>query len=157
MSFRLGDDIIDSRDIISRIEELESERDDLICAFDELQLELDDCDGDDLDEKSDLEEKVLVAEHAIDEWNDDNGDELKSLKTIEGEFSGYGGDWKYGETLIEDGHFEDYARELAEEVCDMRKASSWPFSCIDWEEAADELKHDYMSVDVDEYTYWMRA
>ena len=60
---------------------------------------------------------------------------------------------------IEDSDFEDYAQELAEEVCaDWRliRDSRWPFSCIDWEKAADELKVDYTEFEWQGYTYWTR-
>ena len=35
--------------------------------------------------------------------------------------------------------------------------SNWPFNCIDWEKAAEELQQDYMSIDFDGVTYWMRS
>lgn len=89
-------------------------------------------------------------------FSDQSKDEYEALKELENEFSGYG-DWDHGETLILDSHFEDYAIELAEETCCIENSNQWPFSCIDWEKAADELKHDYVSADAGGYTYWMRA
>ena len=66
---------------------------------------------------------------------------------------------KDGIFAIEDSDFEDYAQELAEEVCaDWRliRDGRWPFSCIDWEKAADELKVDYTEFEWQGYTYWTR-
>ena len=157
MRFNLGDDTIDSRDIIKRIDELEDERTDLETSVEEATVNYNALDGtEEEDERSDVEHEMEIAQEALKEWDSDYGDELKNLKIIADEFAGYG-DWKYGETLIEDGHFEDYARELAEDCCDMKNANSWPFTCIDWKDAARELQYDYTSVDVDGYTYWMRA
>ena len=42
-------------------------------------------------------------------------------------------------------------------LCSRRSESLWPYSCIDWEQAAEELQQDYMSVEFDGVTYWMRA
>jgi len=53
--------------------------------------------------------------------------------------------------------FEDYAREQAEDMYGKElKSSKWPFNCIDWSEAADELMSDYLSVDFDGETYYYR-
>lgn len=60
---------------------------------------------------------------------------------------------------VEDSDFEDYAQELAEDVCDdwrLIRDNRWPFSCIDWEKAADELKADYTSIEWQGWTYWTR-
>ena len=32
----------------------------------------------------------------------------------------------------------------------------WPNTCIDWDQAAGELKMDYSAVDFDGVTYWIR-
>jgi len=154
--FNLGDNIIDSRDVIKRIEELESDLADLKQAVDDAKENVESWKGYEefADELEDAKTEIKEAEAALEEWDDK--DEYEALKQLENEFSGYG-DWDHGETLILDSHFEDYARELAEETCDMKNSNQWPFSCIDWEEAANELKGDYVSADADGYTYWMRA
>jgi len=76
------------------------------------------------------------------------------LQALEAEAEGYS-DWRHGAQLIADSYFEKYAQELAEELGQV--SDSWPFSCIDWEKAADELKQDYTSVDFDGVTYWVRS
>ena len=118
------DDLIDSRDVIARIEELES---------------------------------------SIESASEDNGTpdedevtELAALKALEAEASGYAADWTYGETLIRDSYFEDYARDLAEDIGAIDKDAKWPNTCIDWEQAARELQQDYTSVEFDGVTYWIR-
>ena len=154
--FNLGDNIIDSRDVITRIEELEGDLNDLKQAVEDAKENVRSWEGDEerADELEDAKTELKEAEAALEEWYDK--DEYDALKELENEFSG-NGDWDHGETLILDSHFEDYARDLAEDICDMKKCDQWPFSCIDWEQAANELKHDYMSADADGYTYWMRA
>lgn len=38
----------------------------------------------------------------------------------------------------------------------MKDANRWPFTCIDWDKAAQELQMDYTSVEFDGITYWVR-
>ena len=113
------EDIIDSRNIIERIEDLEG----YDCA--------------DLD--------------------DDERNELKALKELASEASGYASDWPYGETLIRDTYFKDYAMELADDIGAINSDASWPNTCIDWDQAARELQMDYTCIDFDGVDYWIRA
>lgn len=64
---------------------------------------------------------------------------------------------------MRDSHFTDYAQELAEDCCpyprnspEMKALESWPYRCIDWEKAADELRQDYTSIDIRDETYRYR-
>ena len=150
-------DVIDSRDIIARIDELESEQTDLQDSLDEAEEELESLDEDATNqERMERENAAREAEGALKTFNDDYGEELKVLKSIADECEGYG-DWSYGEILINEEHFEDYARELAEDIGAIPKDSKWPCTCIDWEQAAEELKADYTSVDFNGTTYYMRT
>jgi hypothetical protein len=63
----------------------------------------------------------------------------------------------HGETLIRDSYFEEYAQELAEDLGYLQKNVSWPYDCINWEQAARELQQDYTSADFDGVTYWLRS
>lgn len=129
------DDIIDSRDVIGRIEELESTRADLAQAVE---------DGE-------------VSADAVETWDEDEeGEELKALKALVEEASGYSPDWQYGATLIRDSYFQTYAEELAEDCGMIPAGLAWPCTCIDWERAARELQMDYTSVEFDGVTYWVR-
>lgn len=38
---------------------------------------------------------------------------------------------------------EDFAREMAEQLGSLEKDPAWPYTCIDWEQAAKELMYDY--------------
>lgn len=116
------DDIIDSRDVIARIEELESEF------------------------EAELEEDPKA----------EPSDELDILRKLAQQCEGYG-DWRHGEALIRESHFEDYAQQLAEDIGAIKTDAGWPYTCIDWEQAAKELAMDYMEVDFDGVTYLMRS
>lgn len=135
------EDIIDSRDVIARIEELE-EIHAAECAFDSD----DNCPTDDKDhEHVDCPDFI---EH----------EELNALKALADEASGYAEDWLYGATLVRDSYFEQHARDEADSIgaIDHRQEYRWPFTCIDWEKAADELKQDYTEVLFDDVAYWIR-
>lgn len=111
-----AEDIIDSRDIIERINELS-------------------------------EDDSRTAEET---------EELAALQTLAEEASGYAPDWEYGETLIRDSYFEDYARQLAEDIGAVKDDATWPNNCIDWARATRELQSDYTAVDFAGVTYWIR-
>lgn len=135
------DNVIDSRDIISRIEELQAERDSLENAV----------------EISRKKTKAKAELAAFDE--SDEGKELTMLTALAEECSDYAPDWQYGETLIRDTYFKTYAEELANEcgMIDPKLVNTWPYTCIDWERAARELQYDYAQVDFDGVEYWVRS
>jgi hypothetical protein len=110
------EDVIDSRDVIERIEELTY--DDYI-----------------RDESEDAELTALVA--------------------LAQQGENYSEDWPHGATLIRYSYFKTYAQELADDVCE-NKPTEWPWTCIDWEQAARELSYDHTSIDFDGVDYWIR-
>lgn len=130
---------IDSRDVIERLNELESAASegpsDLGCAY---------CGEGSM---PDSEFESLCSDHA---------DELRILRSFAEQGEGFS-DWQYGETFIPDSDFTDHARELAEDIGAIHKDGEWPTLHIDWEAAADALRMDYMSIEVDGETYWGRA
>lgn len=121
-----ADDLIDSRDIIARIAELEAER----------------------DERDGEEYEAWQAS--------EDADELAALCNLRDEASQYAADWEYGETLIRDSYFAEYAQQLAGDIGAIIPPASWPLTYIDWDAAADALKQDYIQVDFDGITYWIR-
>lgn len=48
--------------------------------------------------------------------------------------------------LIHEDHFVDHARDTAEELLGVN-TSEWPYTCIDWEDAARDLRVDYDCVE----------
>lgn len=159
------ENVLDSRDIIARIEYLESERESLTDEVDTAQETLNDLDAADFEEVSAFEEaeqaakdELATAQANVKDWDEsDEGQELAKLKEFAEEAEGYASDWRHGAPLIHEAYFEDYARELAEDLGDYNsKNARWPHTCIDWAQAAEELKQDYTSVDFDGETYWVR-
>jgi DNA repair exonuclease SbcCD ATPase subunit len=149
------DDIIDSRDVIARIEELESELETLTDAVDEAREALTALD--DLNTAEELEEAedtLKDAESDLADW--DGEEELKTLKALADQCEGCG-DWGHGESLIRDSYFEEYAEQLADDIGAIDRNAKWPVNCIDWEKAARELQYDYTEVDFDGEAYWIRA
>ena len=124
----LSADIIDVRDIIARVEELAN---DLTTYSAEAHANPD-----------------LVAEHAV------LCAILADIKGLAGDEQ-WEGDW-YPVTLIRDSYFRTYAEELADDIGAIPRDAGWPMTCIDWEQAARELRYDYSGVDIDGVTYWTR-
>jgi hypothetical protein len=121
-------DILDSRDVIKRIAELESDRD----SFEP--------------EDGETWPEAFPEEAA----------ELEALEALAKEGEG-SADWNHGETLSRDSYFEDYARELADDIGAIKSDAGWPNSFIDWKAAAEALQVDYFNVDFDGVTYWIRG
>lgn len=120
--------VIDSRDLVNRVEYLES-----LATYDmdsgEYYVTDDGMDDDEREERAMLRDAL-----------DEIGEEASS-----------------GVTLIADDYFEKYAQEYAEDVFSGDvKIDSWPFNRIDWEAAAEDLKVDYTSIEIDGDTYWYR-
>lgn len=158
------DDVIDSRDVIAAIEEIEQEIADLAKAEEiaECREEIDDLDADDPDDAEQITElgKRLDALLLEAQQNADAiaelREELAPLAELAEQASGYAADWDHGETLIRDSYFKEYAQELAEEIGAINADASWPNSCIDWDQAARELQQDYTAVSFDGIDYWIR-
>ena len=123
-----SDDIINVRDIIARVEELED------------AVSQDDIDA--LVRSDDATELVALRE-LLGELRGYGGDEQ------------WRGDW-YPVTMIRDSYFKRYAMELADELGAVPADAGWPCTCIDWDQAARELQWDYSSVEFDGVTYWYR-
>jgi hypothetical protein len=169
-----GCDIIDSRDIIERIEELEGE---IIGATVTWTI---DGDGEEpaqgevqgVEEnaeggvclvvtptRKDVDTDVRLFVEDTDLPNDsDDLSELLMLRALVKELDSTAGESAHhGITMIRDSYFEDYARELAEDIGAIDRNATWPNNYIDWEAAADALKTDYSTVDFDGIEYWVRA
>lgn len=65
-------------------------------------------------------------------------------------------DWEHGVTLIHEAYFEIYAKDLAWDIGAVSSDHEWPLTCIDWDQAAQELLCDYTPVKFNGVTYWYR-
>lgn len=108
--------------------------------MDDLQTELDDA----KEEEGEEFDEVFWSEEIS---------ELKELKALFAEV----GDPEDEPTLILEHYFEQYARELAEDIYGGDKFEGWPFDYIDWAQAAEALEQDYTSYEIDGYTYLQRS
>lgn len=153
-----SDDVIDSRDVEKRLDELTAEQAALIDALDEARSALDDVPADDDAKRVLLEQERDAAQAALDAWNDDDdtGGELARLTALRDQAAGYCPDWQYGATLVRDSYFKAYAQAFAEDIGAIPKDNAWPCTCIDWDQAADELRQDYTAVEYGCVTYWVR-
>lgn len=133
--------IIDSRDVIARIESLESELTDAHEA---------EGNGGEFDDW--LKNASEDCEHTLLE----SVEELLTLRALAEEGSG-SPDWPHGEALIRDSYFTEYAEQVADDIGAIDRNSTWPLCHIDWNAAADSLKQDYMNVEFGDVTYWIRA
>jgi hypothetical protein len=118
-----SDDVIDVRDVIAKIEEME-------------------------EREGGAEDHEMCIE-------------LRRLRSLMEDLKGYGGDeqWRgdwYPLQLIHDSYFETHAQELAEDCGMIERDAKWPYTCIDWKQAARELRGDYSSVEFEGVTYWYR-
>lgn len=130
-------DLIDSREVIDRIEEL--------------RQEWADATSDDPDDYALSGDDWLVG------LSEDERDELEALQALASEAENYAADWRYGATLIHNDYFETYAQQLAEDLGLIDSEASWPSYCIDWERAASDLQMDYTSIDFGGETYWVHS
>jgi len=125
-------DVLDSRDIIARIEELEDDRDNFIADNEEMEMPP--------------------------SWEDENqedAEELKNLTTLQDELGGYCEDWKYGTTLIREDYFEEYVQDMLEDIGELPKDLP-SYIVIDWDKTAYNVRQDYTSGEFDGITYWAR-
>jgi hypothetical protein len=146
-----SDNVIDIRDVIDRIEELELERDEFI---------LNETQSDDSSSWGELSEEEAKAEE---KWNEtDEGIELKNLSSLMEKFRGYGGDehWRgdwYPITLIRDSYWEEYCKDMVKDIGDLPDdIPSYLYNNIDWKGVAEDLQVDYTSGEFDGVTYWAR-
>lgn len=162
------EDVIDSRDVIKRISDLESLLSETCGWCDDPITPAEDDSG--VWESDSTEggpearrfcgaspdgDRHQPADEAGDTYEDER-EELSQLRELAEEASGYAADWEHGEALIRDSYFETYAETLADDIGAIDSNATWPLNHIDWEAAADELKIDYTSVSFGGVDYWVR-
>ena len=124
-------DVIDSRDIIERITELErNTEDEIITLIDnEDWAAIDDIDNDELSELAELKKLASQCEVV--------------------------GDWEYGEMLIRRSYWIAYVEELIKDIGALPANIPW-YIKIDWETTARNIEMDYTSVDFGDVEYLIR-
>lgn len=136
-----SEDIIDSRHVIARIETLTNEL---------------------TEAHTEAGTSMTFEEFCEDQRDGENGtfqdvaEELYLLQKLADE-ADCSRDWEYGDALIRDSYFEEYAQQLAEDIGAIQPDATWPNNCIDWAEATRLLKQDYMQVSFGDVDYWIRG
>ncbi|KAF1042230.1 MAG: hypothetical protein GAK35_02844 [Herbaspirillum frisingense] len=172
--------VLDSRDIIARIEDLQETFDDMRESINESSFfvrhvaagsthgefwEVADVDDEEFALACETEaEAVAKAYRLLDAENPDyteEAEELTILLALAEECEGYG-DWMHGETLIHRDHFVKYIEELIDDCYEMPKAMNsgeWPYRhlTMDYEAAAEEAEQDYVEFDFGGQEYLIRA
>ena len=165
------DNVIDSRDVISRIDELTGDFQALVdaidlaetgterkTAFNDLATWLIGHTG----IVPDLEALDDITFDDVSGWAEsDDARELQALLALADEAE-CSPDWSYGETLIHEDYFTEYIEELINNCYELPKefnSGGWPWChmTIDYEAAADEAKQDYTEVTFDGQTYYIRG
>ena len=134
------DSIIDSRDVIERIEELKAEWSDAV----------------ETDEETHDPDDYALSE---DDWSvglgTDGAAEMVALLELASEGKDYAPDWEYGATLVADHEFTDYAKQMAED-CGYIDEDGPMHMYIDWDKWASDARVDYSGISVNGDTYWVR-
>lgn len=141
-NFDWGDDIINSRDINSRYEDLKGEYDALVEALEEAQ------------DPKDIQE----SQEALDDFNSSfDKDEMDTLAEVISEGEKTNGWWR-GVTLINENYFTTYTKDLIDDTQEEPEeldSTDWPWNhlSMDYDGAAEELKQDYYELEVSGHTY----
>lgn len=156
----IHDDTLDVRDIISRIEDLEAEREALQTAADEAEDAYNYHDSEDTQSTPEWED-LKAARAQLQEWDDSEANQERvDLMTIMEDLQGNGGDeqWRgdwYPVTLIRDSYFTEYAADLIADIGALPRDLP-SYIVIDWEETAGNIRVDYSCIEIQGIDYWYR-
>lgn len=148
-------EVIDSREIEERIDELESERSSLESDIEEAQEALDDAGDDEDGDTAELESALAAAKKALAEWDSENGDELTKLQAFRDEVEPYS-DWKYGETLIQEEYWPEYVQDMLKDTGELPRDLP-AYIEIDWNATAENIKADYSEAELEGQTFFFRC
>lgn len=142
------DDIIDTRDIIERIEELEETREALREEFDAMP------------ENAGIDFDRWVCDMTGSAWSREEQNELDALTAIMEDLKGNGGDeqWRgdwYPVTLIRESYFREYCLDLCHDIGSIPRDLP-DYIEIDWEATARNLRVDYTYTEIDGVNYLYR-
>ena len=82
----------------------------------------------------------------------ENEIEIAELQDLKNSLEDEG--WEDGIQMIPCSDFVEYTQDLVRDCYEM--PDNWPFSCIDWEQAAKELEDDYSQIEYDGVDYFYR-
>jgi len=135
--------ILDTRDLDERLQELEQLEIDEQEAVDEARDEWEADEDNDPADFDGEDHKILCY---------DDKEELEELRGLRDEIS----DWEDGNTLIAESYWVDYVEEMLKDCGDLPQCIP-PYIVIDWEETAENIAVDYNVVDYQGETYYVRS
>lgn len=150
----LNASVIDSRDIIDRLNELKDEKQAIIDSIREVEESI--ANSDDNSEIQEMNEQVDSLNMEFEEWESDNEDELNMLASINDEGEQASSDWSHGEALISSDYWVEYCKELCEDIGDLPKNIPG-YIVIDWDQTAENISADYTTIDIDGTDYYIRS
>lgn len=148
-----NDDIIDSRDLYKRqceLQDLKNARETAEDEYNEAVAELSGNEEVTILETERLGELLQTMQDAQDEFSEPERAELVMLEVLENEIT----DYMHGTTLVHEHYFATYAKQYAEDIGAIDRDMKWPYTCIDWEEAAGALQGDFTEVEIDGTSYY---
>lgn len=165
----LTEDIIDSRDIIARYEELNDEYQFLVDeledannAVDRMHENCETFNKENTEIFESLQDDLTDAQNALDEFNSSfDKDEMDTLKAIIDECS-HSSEFEHGCGLIREDYFVQYITDLIHDCYEFPKefeSGKWPWNhtSIDYYAAAEEAKSDYNTVEINGTTYYFEG
>lgn len=137
-------DILDSRDIDSRIAELEDRVVECDCGpHVPGVVHYPFC-------------SIFDEEVNYDPLDEDEEEELARLIEFREDCQNYTSEWEYGATMIRESYWITYAQDFAADIGALDHEAGWPSAHIDWEGAARDLAMDYSEVSYDGVDYYIR-
>ena len=116
------------------------------------------CNEDTFDTR-DMMERLAEIEDSEDA---DERAECERIRAAQSEIEQYAGDkCDDGIQMVADSYFKEHAQQLAED-CDMiPRDLAWPYTCIDWDQAARDLRMDYTAITLTDsngtkHDFWYR-
>lgn len=149
-----GMDLIDSRDVIARLEYLESALENLVEELKD-KISIYEDEEENTEEKEAARSRVEEMEEQIREWREEYGQELTILRTLDEEGQSVCSDWSIGEPMIRDSYFTEYVMDLLQDIGDLPKNLPW-YIAIDEEVTTDNIKEDYSILNFDDVEYFIR-
>ena len=135
---------LDTRDLYKRQCELRKEKEDLEAALADAEKTVQET------ENEATMSRLYAATHDLQDWIEENQEELDELNSLENEVS----EWTRGNTMILESEWVSYVQDLADDLGATNDPTSW--IVIDWEATADGVRMDYHEVTYQGETYLVR-
>ena len=133
-----NENVLDSRNIQERIDELEKE-------IEYERAENEEEEGESKEDKKEEETEEKSPEQ----------EELAILLAFKEEVEQCNSEWDFGCTLIRESYFEEFCQQELEDLGTIPKDISW-YIVIDWEATAKNMEQDYSEVSFDGVAYLVR-